>query len=78
MPTLLHCVHDPRRGWCHAAAPLFQAVGDTAPEIELRLHGGGLFAGVTPSLGVQAHTLPCASPTECRQWTVQPPAAGFR
>lgn len=52
-PTL-HYLYDPLCGWCWGAAPLLQAASEL-PGVELRLHGGGLFAGaarrpVTPEL----------------------------
>lgn len=42
-PTL-HYLYDPLCGWCWGAAPLLQAAAEL-PGVELRLHGGGLFAG---------------------------------
>ena len=38
---VLHYLHDPLCGWCHAAAPMVQAVADAG--VTLSLHGGGLW-----------------------------------
>ncbi|GGF87795.1 DsbA family protein [Azorhizobium oxalatiphilum] len=42
MTIRLHYVHDPLCGWCYAAAPLV-AAAMAQPDVELVLHGGGLF-----------------------------------
>ena len=59
-PATLHYIYDPMCGWCYGAAPLVGAVA-SLPGLELKLHGGGMFAGsarrrVTPEL--QAYVAP--------------------
>lgn len=41
---VLHYFHDPLCGWCYAAEPLVQALAE-GTDIEIVLHGGGLFSG---------------------------------
>ncbi|MDN3556436.1 DsbA family protein [Halomonas maura] len=43
MRPVLHYIHDPLCGWCYAVAPLVAALVERAPNLEVRLHGGGLF-----------------------------------
>lgn len=40
----LHYIMDPQCGWCYAAAPLIDALTGL-PEIDINIHGGGLFSG---------------------------------
>ncbi|MBB1439044.1 DsbA family protein [Shewanella sp. SG41-4] len=51
----LHFIMDPQCGWCYAAAPLLDALTQLT-NIEIKMHGGGLFSGAKKgSLSVSFH-----------------------
>ncbi|MBF9233181.1 DsbA family protein [Microvirga alba] len=44
--AIVHYFYDPLCGWCYAAKPLVDVLS-TIPGLEIRLHGGGLWAEPT-------------------------------
>jgi putative protein-disulfide isomerase len=56
---ILHYIYDPMCSWSYAAEPLIEAASGLADavddQLELRLHGGGLFAGEVMSSAKRTH-----------------------